>query len=77
LMPILNSMAAAGVIALPGMMTGQILAGAEPAQAVEYQMLIFFLIAGGTTVGSVTAVFGGWFRLTDGRHRLRLERLVS
>ena len=75
LMPILNSMAAAGVIALPGMMTGQILAGADPVTAVEYQILIFFLIAGGTTLGSVTAVFGGWLRLTDERHRLRLERL--
>ena len=75
LMPLLNSMAAAGVIALPGMMTGQILAGSDPATAVEYQILIFFLIAGGTTLGSVTAVFGGWLRLTDERHRLRLERL--
>ena len=75
LMPILNSMAAAGAISLPGMMTGQILAGAPPVEAVEYQILIFFLIAGGTTFGSVAAVFGAWLRLTDRRHRLRLDRL--
>ncbi len=30
-MPIINAMAATGLIALPGMMTGQILAGVEPA----------------------------------------------
>jgi putative ABC transport system permease protein len=77
LMPIINSMAAAGIVALPGMMTGQILAGADPVDAVEYQVLIMFLIAGGTVLGAVTAVFGGVARLTDARHRLRLDRLAD
>lgn len=75
-MPIINSMAATGLVSLPGMMTGQILAGAEPLQAVRYQMLIMFLIAGGTGLGAVSAVLGGAYRLTDARHRLRLDRLV-
>ena len=35
LMPILNSMAATGVVSLPGMMTGQILAGLPPAGSCE------------------------------------------
>ena len=75
LMPTINSMAATGLVALPGMMTGQILAGADPVLAVKYQMLIMFLIAGGTGLGTVSAVLGGVYRLTDSRHRLRLERL--
>jgi len=77
LMPIINSMAAAGIVALPGMMTGQILAGADPVEAVKYQVLIMFLISGGTALGAATAVLGGVARLTDSRHRLRLDRLVS
>jgi putative ABC transport system permease protein len=76
LMPIINSMAATGLVSLPGMMTGQILAGVEPMEAVKYQMLIMFLIAGGTALGSVSAVLGGVYWLTDTRHRLRLERLT-
>ncbi len=76
LMPIINSMAATGLVALPGMMTGQILAGIDPAQAVRYQLLIMFLIAGGTGLGAVAAVLAGGYRLTDGRHRLRLDRLT-
>jgi len=76
LMPIVNAMAATGLVALPGMMTGQILAGAEPLMAVRYQMLIMFLIAGGTALGATAAVFGGVLRLTDDRHRLRLDRLT-
>ncbi len=75
LMPIINSMSAAGIIALPGMMTGQILAGADPLDAVEYQILIMFLIAGGTGIGVFLAVIGGVRRLSDARHRLRLDRL--
>jgi putative ABC transport system permease protein len=58
------------------MMTGQILAGADPVEAVKYQILIMFLIAGGTGLGATSAVMAGGRRLTDGRHRLRLDRLM-
>jgi putative ABC transport system permease protein len=76
LMPIINSMAATGIVSLPGMMTGQILGGVLPAEAVKYQVLVMFLIAGGTGLGAVMAVLGGIYRLTDARHRLRLNRLT-
>lgn len=76
LMPIINSMAATGLVWLPGMMTGQILAGADPVEAVKYQILVMFLIAGGTALGATAAVIAGGYRLTDGRHRLRLDRLA-
>lgn len=75
LMPMINAMAAAGVVSLPGMMTGQILSGIEPAEAVRYQLLIMFLIAGATGLGLLMAVMAGAWRLTDDRHRLRPDRL--
>jgi putative ABC transport system permease protein len=75
LMPSINSMAATGLVSLPGMMTGQILSGVAPVEVVKYQILVMFLIAGGTGFGAVTAVLGGLYRLTDARHRLRLDRL--
>jgi putative ABC transport system permease protein len=77
LMPVINSMSVTGVVSLPGMMTGQILGGVPPVEAVKYQILVMFLIAGGTGLGAVTAVLGGVYRLTDGRHRLRLDRLTA
>lgn len=76
LTPIVNSMAAAGLVSLPGMMTGQILSGVEPVEAVKYQILIIFLIAGGTGFGTFVAVIGASRRLTDPRQRLRLDRLA-
>ncbi|HJO74636.1 MAG TPA: iron export ABC transporter permease subunit FetB [Rhodospirillales bacterium] len=75
LTPIINSMAAAGLVSLPGMMTGQILAGVAPVEAVKYQILIIFLIAGGTGFGTFVAVISASRRLTDARQRLRLDRL--
>src|SRR6201998_1452496 len=77
LMPTINSMSATGLVSLPGMMTGQILSGVPPVEAVKYQILVMFLIAGGTGFGSVAAVLGGVYRLTDARHRLRLDRLAA
>ena len=77
LIPIINSMMAAGLVSLPGMMTGQILGGNPPMEAVKYQILIMFLIAGGTGLGTVAAVWMGSRRLFDERQRLRLDRLKS
>ena len=75
LIPIVNAMAATGVVAIPGMMTGQLLAGASPEHAIKYQLLIMFLIAGGTGLGVLAAVYLTASRITDARHRLRLDRL--
>ena len=75
LIPIINAMAAAGIVSLPGMMTGQILAGAPPVEAVKYQILIMFLISAGTGLGTLAAVSIGSRHLFDERQRLCLDRL--
>jgi putative ABC transport system permease protein len=77
LIPIINSMAAAGIVSLPGMMTGQILAGSPPLEAAKYQLLIMFLITAGTGLGSMAAIWSGSKRLFDERQRLRLDRLTK
>lgn len=77
LMPILNAMAAAGIVSMPGMMTGQILAGIDPVDAAKYQIMIMFLIAGATAIGVVAGGFAAVYLLTDERDRLRLDRLSA
>ncbi len=77
LIPIINAMSAAGLVSLPGMMTGQIIAGVEPIEAVKYQLLIMFLIAGGTAFGLFVALIGAAKLLSDDRHRLRIDRLST
>ena len=79
MIPIINAMAAAGIVSLPGMMTGQILAGSPPTEAVKYQILIMFLITVGTGFGTIAAIGFTSMRLFDHRHRLRFrdQRLRS
>lgn len=75
LIPVLNSMAATGVVSLPGMMTGQILAGAEPTEAAKYQIIIMFVLSGASALAATLSAIFGVYLLTDTRHRLRLDRL--
>lgn len=75
MIPMINAMATAGLVSLPGMMTGQILAGSPPLEAVKYQILVMFLITAATGFGTVAAVWIGSRRLFDERQRLRLDHL--
>ena len=57
LLPMINTMTVTGVVSLPGMMTGQLLSGISPLEAVKYQIVILALIATTTTVGCLLAVW--------------------
>ena len=45
LTPTINALGVTGIVHIPGMMTGQLLAGQTPSQAASYQIMITFLIA--------------------------------
>lgn len=77
MIPIINAMAAAGVVSLPGMMTGQILAGSPPVEAVKYQILIMFLVTSGTGFAVITVLQLITRRMFDSRERLRFDRLLK
>lgn len=76
MIPIINQMSAAGIITLPGMMTGQILAGMAPFEAAKYQILVLLVLAGGAGLGAIGVSYWAVSRVTDGRDRLRLDRLA-
>lgn len=75
LVPIINQMTAAGVVTLPGIMTGQIIAGMDPIEAAKYQILLMFLLSGGSGIAVVACGYLAARKLTDERQRLRLDRL--
>lgn len=66
-----------GLVSLPGMMTGQILAGADPADAVAYQILIMFMIAGATAVGTILLCLLSYRVLADPCERVRWDRITD
>ena len=46
LIPTTNSLLAVGLVAIPGMMTGQVLAGEDPLIAARYQMMVMAMVYG-------------------------------
>ena len=62
LIPAVNGLMVVGLVQLPGMMTGQILAGQSPLLAVRYQIMVAFMLAGATAATSAMVVL--WYRRT-------------
>lgn len=56
MMSVLNFMKTVGIVALPGAMTGMILAGADPLDAVLFQIVVAYMLLAAVTMTSVTAV---------------------
>ncbi|NLX25318.1 MAG: iron export ABC transporter permease subunit FetB [Lentisphaerae bacterium] len=54
--PSIATMATMGIVSLPGMMTGQILGGALPVEAIKYQIGIMFCIFTSTAVAALTNI---------------------
>ncbi|MDZ7960277.1 MAG: iron export ABC transporter permease subunit FetB [Aulosira sp. DedQUE10] len=70
MIPTINSMMVMGLVSLPGMMTGQILAGASPTDAVRYQILIIFTQTSGTSLATMGVVILAFFALFNRQHQL-------
>jgi len=57
MIPTIESQKTIGLVQLPGMMSGQIIAGANPIQAVQFQLLVLFLLL---TTAAVTSIMLGF-----------------
>ena len=72
LLPTINGLAATGIIHIPGMMSGQILAGQSPQQAALYQIVIMFLISS-TAILSVQLIIHSTVRSIVDTQKSRLR----
>ncbi|GGK36447.1 iron export ABC transporter permease subunit FetB [Caldalkalibacillus thermarum] len=70
ILPTINSMVGMGIVFLPGMMTGQILAGASPLTAVQYQIAIMLGISGCVALTVILFVQLGYKTFFNQRHQL-------
>jgi putative ABC transport system permease protein len=75
--PIINAMMVVGLVSLPGMMTGQLLSGVPPLEAVRYQIMIMFLVAAATSLSTVLAVLFAFRRLFTRDHQFRHRLLLD
>ena len=56
MIPSINALMSVGIVSIPGMMTGQILAGTDPMIAIKYQIIIMLLLVGSTALSTVFAL---------------------
>jgi len=75
LTPIINNMAIAGIVAIPGMTTGQLLAGADVWQAIRYQILLYLGIAATVAISVLILLAARLRRYFTAGHQLRHEAL--
>ncbi|MEB2302173.1 iron export ABC transporter permease subunit FetB [Lysinibacillus xylanilyticus] len=57
MIPTIESQKTIGLVQLPGMMSGQIIGGADPIQAVQFQLLIIFALLTAATLSSIMIGF--------------------
>lgn len=69
--PTINSLMTVGIVSLPGMMTGQILSGIDPRQAVRYQIVVLLMVAAAGAVSCLLALTLTYKRLFNEDGALR------
>ncbi|CEG71959.1 hypothetical protein RMATCC62417_07598 [Rhizopus microsporus] len=77
LLPVITQLSVMGMINIPGMMTGQIMAGAPMMQAVIYQQSIMFMVAASSTLGVIMAVTACMSILIDKDQTMRYDRIYE
>lgn len=75
--PTINSLMVVGLVSLPGMMTGQILGGADPREAVKYQIVVMFMMAATVALGCLLLVGLLYRKLFDDEGALSPELLSN
>lgn len=55
--PVIDQAKTIGLVSLPGAMTGLILGGASPLEAVQLQIVVMYMLIGAATLSGLTATY--------------------
>ncbi|PWU68281.1 ABC transporter permease [Gracilibacillus dipsosauri] len=72
ILPTINNMVGMGIVFLPGMMTGVILSGASPLDAIKYQIAIMLGITGSVSLSVIIFLYFGFKTFFNKRAQLEL-----
>ncbi len=75
--PIVDSTKTVGLIALPGAMTGMILAGASPLEAVQLQLIVMYMLVGAAAFSGIAAVFLTYPQFFSKAHQLKVAVFID
>lgn len=77
LIPTINAMNSVGIVSIPGMMTGQVIAGADPAQAAKYQIVVMLMVTAATAIATIMGVLLAFKRAFTIDGRLLASMFIS
>jgi len=72
MIPTIDSAKTLGIVSLPGMMTGLILAGASPLEAIKYQIMVTFMLLSTTSISSCLACYLSYKSFFNSRKQLKM-----
>lgn len=72
MIPIIDTTKTVGLVKLPGAMTGMILAGASPMEAVQLQIIVMYMLIGANTFTGVIAAYMTYREFFTGAHQLTM-----
>ena len=75
MIPTINAMMIVGIVQLPGMMTGQIIAGTRPEHAVRYQVVVVYMLTSAVTITCLCAGLLTYRQYFTKSHQLKNELL--
>jgi len=71
MIPHIDTTKTTGLIKLPGAMTGMILAGASPLEAVQLQLIVMYMLVGAVTFTGLIAAYLTYRAYFTGAHQLK------
>ncbi|MCC3870039.1 ABC transporter permease [Terrisporobacter mayombei] len=71
IMPTIDSAKTLGIVSLPGMMTGLILAGSSPLVAVKFQIMVTFMILSSSSIATIMATYLSYKKFFNKRKQLK------
>ncbi len=76
MIPIVDSTKTVGIIQLPGAMTGMILAGASPLEAVQLQIIVMYMLIGAAAFTGLLTVWLAFQQFFTSNHQLIIQEKI-
>ncbi|MFO3702745.1 iron export ABC transporter permease subunit FetB [Staphylococcus felis] len=70
IVPTIDSVKTYGLVSIPGMMTGLIIAGVPPLQAIKFQLMVVFIHTTATIISALVATYLSYKQFFNQRHQL-------
>ena len=70
IVPTIDSVKTYGLVSIPGMMTGLIIAGVPPLQAIKFQLMVVFIHTTATIISALVATYLSYRQFFNYRHQL-------